>query len=559
MSVDFSSSSFATPRRSSRLSFRPSRFDEEQLSVQLEQQEQRDLQRALQESLLLDIADSTDEDSSPVQSEGEEEKLVDKESTPESDGGWHTAVQTITIRPFTTPFGPSGLRRSTQSPLDFFLLFLPLSLLQYVATCTNTYAASKNAVNWDPTNASELYCFIGLLIYMGIDHLPRLPMYWSSLYNHTFISSTMPRDRFQQLLRYFYVSSTQEQQQNPDRLKKVRWFSQQLQQHFSCHYAPSQVLTADEAMVGFKGRTELKQYIPQKPTKWGYKVWCLVSDGYLLQFQIYEGKNSGAGASPIGDVVLSLTSPYQHRSHVVYLDRHFTSPSLLDELLRRGFRACGTVRKDRVDLPPLYKQAGKKMQKGEMKYWQKGELGALVWKDRRAVYMLTTHRSPAEKSNIKRGGSAEETPIPTAVLDYNKHKGGVDTLDQLRQSYAIGRKSKKWWPQLIWWLIDMCILNAFSLYNQQQQVKISQLQFREQLMQQLVEQYPQERSRIGRPPRSSAPHHDSEHWPRRTDQKRDCVYCSHEPDNRHQSRVQCKLCQVYLCVDPCFELFHKRH
>jgi hypothetical protein len=543
-------------RRSSRIFAHPSRYDEEQLSLQLQQQEERGLHRALQESLQLDVGDSTDEDASPVQSEGEEEKLDEKAPAQDSDTGWKTAVQTITIRPFTTPFGASGLRRSTQSPLDFFLLFLPLSLIQHIATCTNEYAISKHAQEWEPTNTSELYFFIGLLIYMGIDHLPRLPMYWSSLYTHTFISNAMSRDRFQQLLRYFYVSTQQEQQQNTDRLRKVRWFSQQLQQLFSSHYIPSQVLTVDEAMVGFKGRSELKQYIPQKPTKWGFKVWCLVSNSYLLSFQVYEGKLQSHSSQSTADVVLSLTSPYQHRSHIVYLDRHFTSPSLLDELATKGFRACGTVRKDRVGLPPSFESVASKMKKGELKYWQKGELGALVWKDRRAVYMLTTHRSPAEITYVNRNNTSEQTPIPTAILDYNKHKGGVDTIDQLRQSYAIGRKSKKWWPQLVWWLMDMCIINAYSLYQRKQQVQISQLEFRQQLMQQLVEQYKQERSRIGRPPHSPQQAQPQEHWPEKVEERGDCVYCREHENQRARVRTRCKGCGVYLCIDPCFELHH---
>jgi hypothetical protein len=153
-----------------------------------------------------------------------------------------------------------------------------------------------------------------------------------------------------------------------------------------------------------------------------------------------------------------------------------------------------------LGLPHTYKTVDREMYQGEMKCWQRGELGALVWKDRRAVYLLTTHKSPADITYVNRSGSSVQTLVPTAVLDYNKYKCGVDTIDQMRESYAIGRKSRKWWPNLVWWLIDMCILNAYSFYNQQQQVKIRQLQFREQLMRQLVERYGQERSSRGRPP-----------------------------------------------------------
>ena len=557
--MDSSSFSSAPPRRSSRIPGRPFRYDEEQLSLQLQQQEEREIQRALQESLTLDDEESTDEETPLVDEEDEEEEEEKEQVVAQTDAGWTTAMHGIVLPPFTAPSGPVGLLRSVQTPLSFFQLFLPLSLMEYVAECTNEYAAFKGARDWDPTNAAELYSFIGVLIYMGIVPLPRLPMYWSNLYSQSFVSRSFSVNRFRQLLRFFYVSTQAQQAASTDRLRKIRYFLQQLQHSFASHFNPSRVMTVDEAMVGFKGRSELKQYIPQKPTKWGYKVWCLASSSYLLAFSVFEGKSSSSSTISPSSVVLSLVGPYAHNNHIIYLDRYFTSPSLLDELRALGFRACGTVRKDRIGLPPSFKTSVKGMQQGEMKSWQKGEMGALVWQDRRAVYMLTTHRSPAEIIYVSHRGSSEQKAVPTAVADYNKHKGGVDTVDQLRQSYAVGRKGKKWWPQLVWWLIDMCILNALCLYNTQQPVPIRQLEFREQLMQGLVQRYPQERARIGRPPRSPNPHQTGEHWPIRVREERDCVFCGQRSFQRRCSSFQCKLCCVHLCIDPCFELYHTQH
>src|SRR4051812_11847251 len=102
-------------------------------------------------------------------------------------------------------------------------------------------------------------------------------------------------------------------------LSKVRWFIQHLQQSFSSFYRPTQVLTVDEAMVGFKGRSGIKQYMRNKPTKWGYKVWCLTSSNYLLAFQVYEGKRSSSDISSPQSAVLTLTHNYQHRNHILYM------------------------------------------------------------------------------------------------------------------------------------------------------------------------------------------------------------------------------------------------
>jgi hypothetical protein len=365
-----------------------------------------------------------------------------------------------------------------------------------------------------------------------------------------------------ELLRHFHISSPSSSSSATSPLAKVQPLLAEVSSSFSAFYNPDRVLVIDEAIVGYKGRSEMKQYIRNKPTKWGYKVWCLVSSNYLLAFQVYEGKKGRNSASSPHEAVVSLTHNYQHRNHILYMDRGFTSPALLLELLHKGIRCCGTVRKNRKDLPSDLLTSSSQLHDHEYAYRQKGELGAVVWKDRRLVYMLTTHTSPAEVSSIERkneDGTTIQQPVPTTVADYNKHKSGVDTIDQLHAYYSIGRKSKKWWPRLVWWLIDMCIINAYSLYQQTQQVQTSQLEFRQQLMQQLAEQYASEQSCASSDSSTSSHHQTRQHWPHHTNKKRDCVFCSHEPESRQQSRVQCKQCRVHLCVDPCFELYHRQH
>ena len=149
------------------------------------------------------------------------------------------------------------------------------------------------------------------------------------------------------------------------------------------------------------------------------------------------------------------------------------------------------------------------MKSGEMKCWQKGNMGALVWKDRRLVYMLTTHVSPKTTQWILRKGQSKKERVPSVVLDYNKFKGGVDTVDQLRDSYSMGRKSLKWWPRLAWWCIDMCIVNAYSLHCMNASSPMTHLQFRERLMHQLLEKYGEhQRSREDKRQRIARPHLD---------------------------------------------------
>ena len=59
-------------------------------------------------------------------------------------------------------------------------------------------------------------------------------------------------------------------------------------------------MSVDESMIPFKGRSALKQYMPLKPVKRDYKVWCIADakTGYVLKFEIYTGKQADADATP---------------------------------------------------------------------------------------------------------------------------------------------------------------------------------------------------------------------------------------------------------------------
>jgi Transposase IS4 len=541
---------------SKRARTQPLRYEEEQASLHYQQQEEKEIQRAIQASLEYDIDDVSDEDLSPLEHDSEEEEEEKQEPTTTAEPQWREEATAIPPSQFTSSSGP---QTSLTSPLDLFQLFLPKRLLGTIAANTTAYARSKGADSTWQTTAKELYRFIAVHIAMGITPLPSVHMYWSQLSRYETITNMFTRKRYMELLRYFHISHPSASSSSSSPLSKVEPLLNELQTSFPAFYLPGQVLVVDEAMVSFKGRSEMKQYIKDKPTKWGYKVWCIANSNYLLDFHVYQGKRRPGPIATPHKAVVSLTRRYQHRNHILYLDRGFTSPVLVDELLRKGIRCCGTVTANRKELPKELLSSASQLRDNEFVYRQRGELGMVVWKDRQPVYLLTTHTSPAETTTIERrnkDGTTIHRSVPKAVVDYNQHKCGVDTIDQLHSYYLIGRKSKKWWPRLVWWMIDMCIINAYSLYNQKQQVKISQLAFRQLLMQELVKQYPQDRARIGRPPLTPSPRTGEGHWPQRTDQELDCVRCSKEPNQRTRSRIQCELCQVHLCIDPCFKMYH---
>ena len=60
-----------------------------------------------------------------------------------------------------------------------------------------------------------------------------------------------------------------------DKLHKVRPLIDDLNKSISGAYSSSICVSIDESMIPFKGRSLLKQYMPMKPVKRGYEVWCI--------------------------------------------------------------------------------------------------------------------------------------------------------------------------------------------------------------------------------------------------------------------------------------------
>jgi hypothetical protein len=103
-----------------------------------------------------------------------------------------------------------------------------------------------------------------------------------------------------------------------------------------------------------------------------------------------------------------------------------------------------------------------------------------VWRDQKPLWILYNHCSPGEAASLERwndSGHKISVGCPRAVRDYFYGARSVDVLSQLHYSYPIGRKAMRCWPRLAWWLLDMCIINAFKLWSIGQD-RVSQLDFR---------------------------------------------------------------------------------
>jgi hypothetical protein len=424
---------------------------------------------------------------------------------------------------------------------------------------TNQYGSAKFKENWESTNDKEMNYFFAAVIYMGINVSPTLKHYWAADTRSPFVTALFPsRDRFLRLNRCFYIATGERDTTDP--IWHVRPLVTSLTSSFPRQYDPPQTMVIDESMVPCKARSKLKQYIKAKPYKWGYKLWCLAAEGYLIQFIIYQGKRASQDNETPAEVVTRLAKPYYGLHHIIVMDGLFTSPTLFGTLLRHSTYALGTARPNRIGFSKELPLELPNLVRGEWRFRQKEHLVAYLFLDRNPVYFLSTFHYPSQTvplSRRLRTGEHQHYTVPLAVSAYNSARSGVDTLDQLQSYYSMARKSRRWWPRLAWWLIDMCIINSYKLYKLKNNSKISLLQFREQLMHELAGDVRAPlRDITNKRPRQQNSSPISQHWPARTQDVKDCVYCRTHLNRRSQVKFKCKSCDIYLCIDPCFELFH---
>lgn len=169
---------------------------------------------------------------------------------------------------------------------------------------------------------------------MGIHKLPSMRHYWST----DPILGVLPKSH-----------------PNHDKLHKVRPLVEKLNQIIKTAYRYSNITSIDESMIKFKGRSSLKQFMPLKPTKRGYKVWVLADSktGYVLKFELYTGKsttNDSLGDSLGERVVLNLTKDLRNSDNLVVFDNFFISVSLMYQLQARKIFAVGIVRTNQAFL-----------------------------------------------------------------------------------------------------------------------------------------------------------------------------------------------------------------
>ena len=258
------------------------------------------------------------------------------------------------------------------SPADLFKLFFDEEIVQSICDASNEYAernkTSRPAMYryYKQMTIEDFYALVGIFIHLGYRKIPRYRLMWmaSSLCYDHLISKVFSRNRFESYLSFLHIvneDTEKKLKENGDKLCKVRPLNDHLQKRCK---EPHREISIDERMVRSKARFSFRQYIRNKPVKWGFKLWVLCDshNGYTSDFSIYRGKNGEVRSSNgVGyDVVMSLSKNNLSQDYSLYIDNFYTSPQLLSDLFDNGVHATGTLDVSRKGVPAVLSQQKKK-------------------------------------------------------------------------------------------------------------------------------------------------------------------------------------------------------
>ena len=237
------------------------------------------------------------------------------------------------------------------------------------------------------------------------------------------------------------------------------------------YFHMGRLMSADEAVVPFKGRHRARCYNPKKPAKYHLKKFGLncAKTGYLYSFYYYEGKaearpaNIPATTYPICRLLDSCPELLKC-NRVLAMDNWFSSCATLNECRDRGVHVVGTMRADRLGLVskkggafPLagaFKEPKVKVNRAEFICHktqvapQQYDHYVTAWMDAKPVLVLSSY-PPHDGQCIRkiREGAvwtAQTFHRPTVISDYNSAMGGTDLHDMRLAFIRSTVKSRRW-------------------------------------------------------------------------------------------------------------------
>ena len=152
-----------------------------------------------------------------------------------------------------------------------------------------------------------------------------------------------------------------------------------------------------------------------------------------------------------------MCSVYFGTGRDIYVDRYFTSHGLVCNLLQQNLTLIGTIMANRCEVPSQFKAAkGREIERTKAPYDHSNKILLLSYVPKRKKNVLVMSSS---HPSISITDCHTKT---TVITDYNKHNGGVDTLDENCEEFSCLRKTNCWPVVINYNMINVATNNALS-------------------------------------------------------------------------------------------------
>ncbi|XP_076847127.1 uncharacterized protein LOC143492628 [Brachyhypopomus gauderio] len=155
---------------------------------------------------------------------------------------------------FVEPAGPTEhAKRRITSRLQSFLCLLDMEMLRLITDCT-VHEAHRTDRTWS-FSVSELMAFVAILFLRAVlSPVGAMTECWSAMFAVPSIKETMPRDRYQEIMRYlrFDNKDTRAERAKSDKFAAISDIWQRFVKNCNLSYTPGQDLTVDEQLFPTK-------------------------------------------------------------------------------------------------------------------------------------------------------------------------------------------------------------------------------------------------------------------------------------------------------------------
>src|SRR5215510_4555797 len=331
----------------------------------------------------LDV-DDDDHDSQSEADVSEDEELSEYDETDGDDGNFYIGrdKQTRWRKTHIAPMaktrgknivkkipGPTSHARDASTELEAYLKIMDIDIIDETVKFTNKYiegirhkfAGERMCTE---TSRSEIMALLGLLYLIGTrkGHHTNVRELWTADGTGIHIlRACMSYDRFLFLLRCIRFDDLQTRpvRRQTDKLAPIRTILDIYVKHCQKCYNTSEFTTIDEMLHPFRGRCSFIQYMPNKPAKYGVKIFALrdAKNFYCSNLEIYCGKQPPGPydvRNTPTDIVKRLVSPIEKSNKNVTTDNWYTNIPLLHYLLEKKTTLLGTMKKINVKFHPNF-------------------------------------------------------------------------------------------------------------------------------------------------------------------------------------------------------------